>query len=425
MLFLALQCHSVCAQQVTINLSQGWNWIAYTCTEPKTINEALGSFEPIEGDVIKDMSGSSIFLNGQWQGSLNYMIPGRGYMYYYHGSTPTSFSFSEPVPQLIVTTSTPSEITAVSATCGGNVTSGNGDYVSVSIRGFCWGEQPDPTINDHYIELESGGIGEFSETITGLEINTTYYVRAFAVTNGETYFGEQQSFTTKNGIPILTTAEVTDIESIWALGGGTMLDDGGLSIDELGICWGTSPNPTFEGSHAISNVNSGSFTVEMTNLTPNTTYYVRTYATNSHTTAYGNEITFVTAPAPTWPNGILPGLFSVSATKQVQFSQGNLQYKASSNVWRFADNQYDFVGEANANISETYDGWIDLFGWGTSGYNHGAVCYQPWSTSISDYDYFAYGQWNADLCDQSGMADWGYNAISNGGNQENLWRTMT
>ena len=203
-----------------------------------------------------------------------------------------------------------------------------------------------------------------------------------------------------------------------------MLDDGGLSIDELGICWGTSPNPTFEGSHAISNVNSGSFTVEMTNLTPNTTYYVRTYATNSHTTAYGNEITFVTAPAPTWPNGILPGLFSVSATKQVQFSQGNLQYKASSNVWRFADNQYDFVGEANANISETYDGWIDLFGWGTSGYNHGAVCYQPWSTSISDYDYFAYGQWNADLCDQSGMADWGYNAISNGGNQENQWRTL-
>ena len=65
------------------------------------------------------------------------------------------------------------------------------------------------------------------------------------------------------------------------------------------------------------------------------------------------------------------------------FSPGNLQYKASTSIWAFAENQYDFVGSDNTNISSTYDGWIDLFGWGTSGYNDK----QPYMTSDTDYDY--------------------------------------
>ena len=125
------------------------------------------------------------------------------------------------------------------------------------------------------------------------------------------------------------------------------------------------------------------------------------------------------------PIGAINGFFSVSDTKQVYFSQGNLQYQAYINTWRFAENQWDYVGESNANISQTYNGWIDLFGWGTSGYNHGANCYQPWSTSDEYYDYFAYGWYRYDLCDQTGQADWGYNLISNGGNTENQWRTLT
>ena len=124
--------------------------------------------------------------------------------------------------------------------------------------------------------------------------------------------------------------------------------------------------------------------------------------------------------------GAINGLFSVSEDQQVYFSQGNLQYQASTNTWRFAENQWDYVGDENANISETYNGWIDLFCWGTSGYNHGANCYQPWSTSLDNNDYYAYGNSSANLFDQTGKAEWGYNAISNGGNQENSgWRTMT
>ena len=134
----------------------------------------------------------------------------------------------------------------------------------------------------------------------------------------------------------------------------------------------------------------------------------------------------INPPEPTHvPIGAIDGLFSVSDSQKVYFSQGNLQYQATTNTWRFADNQWDYVGDANSNIGPDNSGQIDLFGWGTSGYDHGATCYQPWSTNLSHSDYFAYGDWQYNLYDQSGKADWGYNAIANGGNQENQWRTLT
>lgn len=123
--------------------------------------------------------------------------------------------------------------------------------------------------------------------------------------------------------------------------------------------------------------------------------------------------------------GYINGLYSVTPNTQVCFSKGNLQYQASTNTWRFAENQWDIIGDDNANLSSDYDGWIDLFGWGTSGYNHGAVCYQPWSTSINNDDYNAYGTPDYSLFDSSGQADWGFNPISNGGNTENQWFTLT
>ena len=115
--------------------------------------------------------------------------------------------------------------------------------------------------------------------------------------------------------------------------------------------------------------------------------------------------------------GALPGKFSVSSTKQVQFSMGNLQYHAKNNVWRFAEHQFDTIGANNKNISATYDGWIDLFGWGTSGYNSK----YPYMTSTTASDY---GNGTNDIAGTD--YDWGkYNPISNGGNAVNQWRTLT
>lgn len=118
-------------------------------------------------------------------------------------------------------------------------------------------------------------------------------------------------------------------------------------------------------------------------------------------------------------------LFSVSLEKKVRFAPGNLQYQASTNTWRFAEHQWDYVGERNNEASPGSGAWIDLFGWGTSGYRNGAIAYQPWSKSSKESDYCPYGLYINNLNNQTGKADWGYNRIINGKEAENQWRTLT
>ena len=125
-------------------------------------------------------------------------------------------------------------------------------------------------------------------------------------------------------------------------------------------------------------------------------------------------------------NGASNAVFTVASGRTVKFSRGNLQYQASTGTWRFAEHQYDCIGNENANISSTYSGWIDLFGWGTSGWNSGANAYQPWSTSTNYSDYYPGGSYYNNLTGSYANADWGvYNRISNGGNQAGMWRTLT
>ena len=144
-------------------------------------------------------------------------------------------------------------------------------------------------------------------------------------------------------------------------------------------------------------------------------------------------------------NGAIKAAFSVAKDKKVYFSQGNLQYQASTGIWRFAENQWNFVGKSkvpqyyptqpqdtgnvyindirceNDSISPTYNGWIDLFGWGTSGWESGAKAYQPYDTSTNPNDYY-----KGSATGNAANIDWGvYNPISNGGNQVGLWRLPT
>lgn len=118
-------------------------------------------------------------------------------------------------------------------------------------------------------------------------------------------------------------------------------------------------------------------------------------------------------------------LFSVAPGKQVRFSKGNLQHHPSYGAWRFAENQYDAILDSNSLIDENYRGWIDLFGWGTSGWDGGAVAYQPWSIDVKDTDYWVGGDWTNGLFGSGEQGDWGvHNSIYGAGNQPKLWRTL-
>ncbi len=369
-----------------------------------------------------------------------------------------TFTTRDGIPTL--TTAEITNLTCESVTCGGEITDNGG--LNVTARGVCWSTSPNPTLSDSYT-TDDTGVGSFTSSIADLDVSTTYYVRAYATTNVCTSYGNEVSFTTPSGIPEVVTNPVTNIYGDGATMGCTVVDDGGFVVDQengwcyLGVCWSNSPNPTTNdykayienGGWAYQPI-SNDFSAYRTGLSLSTTYYVRAYAQTRFGTSYGNEVSFTT-PAPLWSNGVLPGEFSVNEGQQVRFSQGNLQYRASTDTWRFALNQWSFVGgtqvisddpqllyiaevygnvytESGAkcdNASFSSSGWIDLFGWGTSGNNHGAYCYQPWSTSENVSDYYAYGNSSNNLYDQTGQADWGSNAISNGGNQTNQWRTLT
>jgi len=118
------------------------------------------------------------------------------------------------------------------------------------------------------------------------------------------------------------------------------------------------------------------------------------------------------------PEGALAQKFNIGKGQPVYFSKGNLQYQASTDTWRFAENQYDYIGNAAGNNTApanraTQADWIDLFGFGTSGYN-GLMPYE------TDYSKFI----KTDITGTEN--DWGvHNAISNGGNKKGQWRLLT
>jgi len=252
----------------------------------------------------------------------------------------------------------------------------------------------------------------------------------------------------------VTTFTPQDITLTTAKCGGEVIVTQGLSISEIGICWSKEQNPTADKPHLSTTVWNEPFACIITNLEPDTKYYVRFYALWGLEYYYGDEKSFNTLENGgggnnvVAPEGAINGLFTTNEIgDQVFFSKGNLQYCAFTNTWRFAENQWDFCGGtsrvldengnwnvefignvvdgSNDNPSSSNNDWIDLFGWGTSNYNHGAISYQPWSVSESTSDFYAYGRYDCNLHDQTGQADWGYNPISNGGNQENQWRTLT
>ena len=227
--------------------------------------------------------------------------------------------------------------------------------------------------------------------------------------------------------PSVVTLQASDITATTASCGTELLDGSFAKDARIGVCWSPCHYPTTEGRHALMDNPDALRRMELVDLVPGSTYFVRGYLETEAGTTYGSEVSFTTADGlMAVPEGAVSGLFSVSEGRQVWFSRGNLQFQASTGTWRFALRQYEFVGNDNLKISPIWDGWIDLFGWGTSGYDHGAVNFQPWSGNKdirSDALHYAYGNKESHLFAQDGKADWGYNRISNGGNVENLWRT--
>ena len=166
--------------EVTIMLKPGWTWICYPSADTVDFATALGAFTPLEGDIIACEYDISEYFNGEWMGDIQHFYPGYGYMYYSSRPMPVlvTFNAQPPAPQVVVTTLEPTDITPYSATSGGSITTD----AYVFAKGICWATHANPTPMDDDHSENGSGDESFTAEMTDLSQNTTYYVRAYAVT---------------------------------------------------------------------------------------------------------------------------------------------------------------------------------------------------------------------------------------------------
>lgn len=162
--------------------------------------------------------------------------------------------------------------------------------------GHCYGKTPNVTVAGSKTELGKPlKTGDFTSRLTDLEAGTKYYIKAYMTDDVMPVYGKEISFTTASpSLPSLTTTAITSVTTSTATGGGDITGDGGAPVTSRGVCWKTSTGPTTADSKTSDGTGTGSFTSNITGLTPATTYYARAYATNSAGIAYGNELSFTT-----------------------------------------------------------------------------------------------------------------------------------
>ena len=264
----------------------------------------------IDDDFTDDGSGL-----GEFTSALNNLQENTQYYIRTYATNSTGTVYGEQIiittldGLAVVTTDSITSITAKGFTAYGTVVSDCD--IPVTARGFCYATTQYPTIENDHTTIGKG-LGNFHSTVSNLEYGTTYYLRAYATNATETSYGEQFTITTLDGLPTVTTNQVTNIGSVKATCGGNVTSDGSLTVTARGVCYGTTQQPTISGSHTTDGRGLGTFTSNITGLQDKTTYYVRAYATTAAGTNYGEERTFITANGT--PVVVLSPLGTPSAT---------------------------------------------------------------------------------------------------------------
>jgi uncharacterized protein (TIGR02145 family) len=233
--------------------------------------------------------------------ALKNLIPGKKYYIRSYATIPAGTVYGAQNEFTTLKTGTPVsvtdtvvDITYTSALCKALVVADSG--LMVTKRGICWSLTPEPTISGSFDTIGKG-LGSYEIKVDALNPSTLYYVRAYAVNDSGVSYGIQKTFTTVAlSPPSLTTAQIANITTTSALGGGNISSDGGSPVTARGVCWSIIPNPTIADNHTNDSIGKGIFNSHLTGLLHEKQYYVRAYATNSVGTSYGEPVIFSTIP---------------------------------------------------------------------------------------------------------------------------------
>lgn len=283
-----------------------------TTSNPTISNSKVIDPSPGIGTFISNISG---LLGGTTYYVRAYATNSVGTAY----GTQISFATSITPPTLV--TSAITNIGGSIATSGGTVTWNGGGFSNYQAYGIAYSTTPNAANPTKFATNTSNfsistPLNPWVTNVTGLTANTTYYFRAYLDvyrTNPSgwiTVYGNELSFTTSApALPILaTTTAINNITATTANSGGSITSDNGAAISAKGVCWSTSHTPVLGAGNFTSNgTGNASFVSSITGLVAGTTYYVRSYATNSVGTAYGPEQTFSTCSAAAYNIGDMVG----------------------------------------------------------------------------------------------------------------------
>lgn len=156
-------------------------------------------------------------------------------------------------------------------------------------RGICWNTEGDPSIEDSVLNTPHITSQFITFSIENLNVATNYYVRDYVITDIGVFYGDDISFTTKDGAPKVLTYKIDRVVSSTAKGGGEVLSEEGFSVTSRGVCWNLTGSPTVNDSKTVNGSGVGMFESELDNMQAGQTYYIRAYATNEKGTSYGIE----------------------------------------------------------------------------------------------------------------------------------------
>ena len=266
------------------------------------------------------------------------------------------FSCKKEVTQLPqVSTSEISEITVSAAKGGGSITFDGGDAISAC--GICWGLAHNPSI-DANKTTDTLHVKAFTSNLKNLVSDTVYYVRAYAVNSAGTAYGNEVSFhTLKKTLPVVTTSVPVNITSGAFKVEGQIIKNGDGVISACGFCWGVKENPTLTGNKSSDTPTGNAFAVVVDGLIPDSTYYVRAYATNEIGTAYGNQFIVKTlAVAQLWALTLTAKVSSIAASTGITSDLGT-EISDRGFCWGTSDNPTianNFVSVGNGTGSFSY-----------------------------------------------------------------------